>query len=342
MSFEFLSDFVNPEDVIQQVQLTPAQTERKQRRDEELKRIIRGQDQRFLAIVGPCSANDENAVCEYVYRLAALQEEIKEKVFVIPRIYTNKPRTNGSGYKGMLHQPDPHGKPDLVKGIMAIRHLHVRVIAESGLTTADEMLYPENYEYVKDLISYIAIGARSVEDQQHRFVASGMDEPVGLKNPTSGDLNVLFNSVQAAHNRHRFLYNRQHVESTANPYAHVVLRGALNQQGENIPNYHYETLEKVAQLYLDKKFENPFVVVDTNHDNSGKRFREQIRIAKEVLFSRGFHKEIHRMVRGFMIESFIEEGRQDIEGNAFGKSITDPCLGWDDTKALLYTIAERA
>lgn len=340
MGFEKISDQINAEMLLQTYQLSGADLELKNKRDAELRDILSGKDSRFLAVIGPCSAHDEEAVMEYVHRLSKIQDKVANEVFIIPRIYTNKPRTNGDGYKGMLHQPSAQGTTNLLQGIKAVRHIHHRVITETGLTTADEMLYPENLEYVKDLLSYIAIGARSVEDQQHRFVASGIDQPVGMKNPTSGQLNVMFNSIYAAQQQQEFIYNNQEVKTSSNPYAHVVLRGGLDAYGKNIPNYHYEDLLKVKEQYADSELLNPFVVVDTNHDNSGKKHLEQIRIVKEVLSSREWNKDLQPLVRGFMIESFLENGRQEVDGNVFGQSITDPCLGWKETEELLYTLAK--
>lgn len=342
MSFNALSKRINMESVKSIGKLSDEVAAKKAARDEELKGIIEGKDQRILLIIGPCSAHDEEAVMEYVRRLAKLQEEVKDKIFMVPRVYTNKPRTNGDGYKGLLHQPSPTGEVNLVSGIIAVRKLHKRVITETGLTTADEMLYPENLEFVEDLISYIAVGARSVEDQQHRFVASGIDQPTGMKNPTSGNLKVLFNSLHAAQQKQEFIYNGAEVESSSNPLAHVVLRGGLNEHGENIPNYHYEDLLKTVQAYNAGSYQNPFVVVDTNHDNSGKQYEEQIRIVKETLTNRTYNEDIKKMVRGFMIESYLEDGRQEPDGTVFGQSITDPCLGWEKTEELVRYIATHA
>lgn len=341
MGFEKISEEINASELLKSYQLSGKDLELKNKRDEELRQIISGEDQRFLAIIGPCSAHDEEAVLEYVYRLSKIQKEIVNEVFIIPRIYTNKPRTNGDGYKGLLHQPSAQGKSNLLQGIQAVRKIHHRVITETGLTTADEMLYPENLEYVKDLLSYIAIGARSVEDQQHRFVASGIDQPVGMKNPTSGQLNVMFNSIYAAQQQQEFIYNNQEVMTSSNPYAHVVLRGGLDANGKNIPNYHYEDLVTVHQMYQESELKNPFIVVDTNHDNSGKKHLEQVRIVKDVLSSREWNQELKPFVRGFMIESFLENGRQEVDGDVFGKSITDPCLGWKETEKLLYSLAKN-
>ncbi|MCI1903480.1 MAG: 3-deoxy-7-phosphoheptulonate synthase [Enterococcaceae bacterium] len=342
MSFKALSQPIDFDEVNALSQLSGSVAEHKARRDEELKQIIEGKDQRILLLIGPCSAHDEDAVLEYATRLAKLQEKVKDKIFMVPRVYTNKPRTNGDGYKGLLHQPNPEGKVNLIQGIGAVRQLHNRVITETGLTTADEMLYPENLEFIDDLVSYIAIGARSVEDQQHRFVASGIDQPTGMKNPTSGNLRVLFNSLHAAQHQQEFIHNGIEVESSSNPLAHVVLRGGLNEYGENIPNYHYEDLMKVIGFYQKEKYKNPFIVIDTNHDNSGKQYKEQIRIVKETLENRNWNRDIKQLVRGFMIESYLVDGRQDADGKVFGQSITDPCLGWEASERLVDFIAEHA
>lgn len=342
MSFKELGQSIGLEEVLAKAALNEEQNKKKQIRDQELRDIIEGKSSKILAVIGPCSAHDETAVMEYVTRLAELQEKIKEKVFVVPRIYTNKPRTNGDGYKGLLHQPSLEGKTNLLKGLEAVRSLHKRVITETGLITADEMLYPENLEYVKDLVSYIAVGARSVEDQQHRFVASGIDVPVGMKNPTSGNLNVLFNSLYAVQQEQEFIYRGREVATSSNPLAHVVLRGATNEYGKNIPNYHYEDLLEVAANYNKGNYKNPFIIIDTNHDNSGKNHYEQIRIVKETMNNRSWNPELKNMVRGFMIESYLEEGKQSENGKVFGQSITDPCLGWKDTEELLHYIAENA
>ncbi|GGC81722.1 3-deoxy-7-phosphoheptulonate synthase [Enterococcus wangshanyuanii] len=342
MSFKALSKTIDFDQVKTLSTLTKEQAEKKALRDHELKEIIEGKSQKILLLIGPCSAHDEEAVMEYVTRLAKLQEKVQDKVFMVPRVYTNKPRTNGDGYKGLLHQQNPDGESNLIKGIAAVRSLHNRVISETGLTTADEMLYPENLEFVQDLVSYIAVGARSVEDQQHRFVASGIDQPTGMKNPTSGNLNVLFNSLYAAQQKQEFIFNGLEVESSSNPLAHVVLRGGLNEYGKNIPNYHYEDLLKVVELYKSGGYKNPFIVIDTNHDNSGKQYKEQIRIVKETLINRSWNNDMKQWVRGFMIESFLESGRQEANGKVFGQSITDPCLGWDETERLVEYIAENA
>ncbi|AQP54733.1 3-deoxy-7-phosphoheptulonate synthase [Vagococcus penaei] len=339
MGFQAISQKIDVATVLKRYALSGEALQRKQQRDNELTNILSGKDSRFLVIIGPCSAHDEEAVMEYARRLQEVQERLKDKLLIIPRVYTNKPRTNGDGYKGLLHQPNATGNVNLIKGIDAVRRIHYRVITETGLTTADEMLYPENLELVKDLLSYVAIGARSVEDQNHRFVASGIDQPVGMKNPTSGHLNVMFHSIYAAQQSHEFIYNNQEVKTTSNPYAHAILRGGLDNYGKNIPNYHYENLLDVKNEYDKLELINPFVIIDTNHDNSGKQFKEQVRIIQEVLNNRQWNTDLQPLVRGFMIESFLEEGRQEMTGQVFGQSITDPCLGWKETEELLTYIA---
>lgn len=309
----------------------------KEARDAELARIIKGEDDRLLLVIGPCSSDDEDAVLEYAKRLSALQEKVKDKIFMVMRVYTAKPRTNGDGYKGMMHQPDTSKLPDLINGIAAVRNLHYRVITETGLTTADEMLYPSNLSLVDDLVSYHAIGARSVEDQEHRFVASGIDVPVGMKNPTSGNLNVMFNGIYAAQNSQNFIFHNAEVETDGNPLAHVILRGAVNEHGEIEPNYYYDILLKAIAQYEKMGLKNPFIVIDTNHDNSGKNYLEQVRIVRQTLINRDWNEKIRKYVRGFMIESYLEDGRQD-SPEIFGKSITDPCLGWEKTEGLIREI----
>ena len=309
----------------------------KQERDEEQKRVIRGEDQRLLLVIGPCSSDNEEAVLEYARRLSKLQEEVKDKIFMVMRVYTAKPRTNGEGYKGLVHQPDTSKLPDLINGIAAVRNLHYRVITETGLTTADEMLYSANFPLVEDLVSYHAIGARSVEDQEHRFVASGIDMPTGMKNPTSGNLTVMFNAIYAAQNQQNFIYRDAEVDTDGNPLAHAILRGASTEQGINEPNYYYDILIKTIKQYERFGLANPFIVIDTNHDNSGKNYLEQIRIVRQTLINRAWNEEIRKYVRGFMIESYLEDGRQD-NPEVFGKSITDPCLGWDKTEELIREI----
>ena len=313
----------------------------KAKRDEEIRDIFTGKSDKFVVIIGPCSADNEDSVCEYVNRLAKLNDRVSDKLMIIPRIYTNKPRTTGEGYKGMLHQPDPEQAPDLLAGIIAIRKMHIRAMQETYLTAADEMLYPENYRYLSDLLSYVAVGARSVEDQQHRLTASGMDIPVGMKNPTSGDFSVMLNSVYAAQHPHSFIYTGWEVNTHGNDLAHTVLRGATNKHGANIPNYHYEDLIRLWDMYEKMDLKNPACVIDANHSNSNKHYEQQVRIASEVLHSRQVDPELHSMVKGLMIESYIEPGNQKIGGDhIYGKSITDPCLGWDKTEKLIYDLAD--
>ena len=314
----------------------------KQKRDEEIRDIFTGKKDKFIVLVGPCSADNEESVCEYTRRLKKVSDQVADRVLVIPRVYTNKPRTTGDGYKGMLHQPDPEKEPDLLAGIIAIRKMHIRVMEETGLSTADEMLYPENRSYLDDVLSYEAIGARSVENQQHRLTASGMDITVGMKNPTSGDLSVMLNSVSAAQHPHRFIYRGNDVETSGNELAHTILRGGVDKYGKNIPNYHYEDLARLAEMYEKWNLKNPAVIVDVNHSNSSKQYKEQIRIVSEVLHSRNYNPELKRLVKGVMIESYLVEGRQDIAENlVYGQSITDPCIGWEDTQRLIYDIAEK-
>ena len=306
-------------------------------RDREIRDVFTGKSDKFVVLVGPCSADNEDSVCEYVNRLKEVADRVSDRLLIIPRVYTNKPRTTGDGYKGMLHQPDPDKAPDLLAGIIAIRKLHIRVMEETGLTSADEMLYPENRSYLDDVLSYEAVGARSVENQQHRLTASGMDIPVGMKNPTSGDLSVMLNSVTAAQHPHRFIYRGCDVRTSGNELAHTILRGGVDKYGKNIPNYHYEDLARLAEMYAKRELKNPAVVVDVNHSNSGKQFKEQIRIVSEVMHSRNYNPELKRLVKGVMIESYLVEGRQDIsENHVYGQSITDPCLGWEDTLSLIH------
>lgn len=341
MSFEFITKLPTPEEIRSQYPISKTIRDIKSKRDKEIRDILTGTDHRFLAIIGPCSADNEEAVIDYVSRLAPVQEKIIDKVLIIPRIYTNKPRTTGEGYKGMIHQPDPEKKPDMLAGLVAIRKMHIHAIEASGLTCADEMLYPENYRYLSDLLSYVAVGARSVEDQQHRLTASGMDVPAGMKNPTSGDLSVMLNSVVASQSGHSFIYRGWEVKTTGNDLAHTILRGAVNKHGESTPNYHYEDLRLLYEKYMQKDLKNPAAIIDTNHSNSNKRYEQQIRIAKEVLHSRAVDIDIRHLVKGLMIESYIVPGAQKIgHDHVYGKSITDPCLGWEDSERLLYTIAE--
>ncbi|MCB4977536.1 3-deoxy-7-phosphoheptulonate synthase [Streptococcus mutans] len=323
--------------VKQGTQLKDQDLAKKEARDRELVSIIKGEDNRLLLIIGPCSSDNEEAVLEYAKRLAKLQEEVKDRIFMVMRVYTAKPRTNGDGYKGLIHQPNTSKLPDLINGIHAVRNLHYRVITETGLTTADEMLYPSNLVLVDDLVSYHAVGARSVEDQEHRFVASGIDVPTGMKNPTSGNLKVMLNALHAAQNSQNFIYNGAEVETDGNSLAHVILRGGSNEHGDYEPNYYYDVLLKLIQQYENMNLINPFIVVDTNHDNSGKNYLEQVRIVRQTLINRDWNDKINKYVRGFMIESYLEDGRQD-KPEVFGKSITDPCLGWENTQQLIYEI----
>ena len=341
MSFDLTKKLPTPMEIKAQYPVPEKVAAHKAKMDQELIDVISGKSDKFLAIIGPCSADNEDSVCDYISRLVPVQEKIKDKVIIVPRIYTNKPRTTGEGYKGMVHQPDPEKAPNLLAGLIAIRRLHMRALEEFGMPIADEMLYPENFRYLSDILSYVAVGARSVEDQQHRLTVSGMDVPAGMKNPTSGDYSVMLNSVVAAQASHRFIYRSWEVETTGNPLAHTILRGAVNKHGEAIPNYHYEDLRLLWEKYQEKNLQNPAVIVDTNHSNSNKQYEQQVRIAKEVLHSRLVDPELHKLVKGFMIESYIEPGNQKIGGNhIYGKSITDPCLGWDESEKLLYTIAE--
>ena len=340
MGFEFVKKLPNPAEIREQYAVPAHLAALKKQKDEEIKKVITGESGKFLVIIGPCSADNEDAVCDYVTRLAAVNEKVNDKLILIPRIYTNKPRTTGEGYKGILHQPDPNKKPDFLAGLIAMRRMHIRAIAESGLTAADEMLYPENWRYVQDILSYVAIGARSVEDQQHRLVVSGFDVPAGMKNPTSGDLSIMLNSVYAAQHPHSFIYRGWEVNTPGNPLAHTVLRGSVNKYGRSFPNYHYEDLNSLLELYSGMELLHPACIIDSNHNNSGKQFKQQIRIVKEVLHSRKLNADIHPLVKGVRVESYLEEGSQPIGGGVYGKSITDPCLGWEDTERLIYDIAE--
>ncbi len=340
MNMNFKRKLPIPMEIKRLYPLTPELEAVKDKRDEEIKAVFEGKSNKFIIVIGPCSADSEDAMLDYANRLMHLQEQTKEKLLLIPRVYTNKPRTVGDGYKGMLHQPDPKKESDLLAGIVAIRRMHTRVLAETGLSTADEMLYPENHRYLSDLLSYVAVGARSVEDQQHRLTASGLNIPVGMKNPTGGDLSVLMNSITAAQHGHAFIYRGWEVETEGNPHAHAILRGYVNKHGESLPNYHYEDLAHLAALYAERELANPAVLVDTNHANSGKRYAEQPRIAKEILHSCRQNREIGALVKGLMIESYIEDGAQKIGEGCYGKSITDPCLGWEKTERLLLEVAD--
>ncbi len=340
MNMEFKRKLPIPMEIKEQFPLGEKLHAVKAERDRQIRQVITGESDRFLVIIGPCSADNEDALLDYVTRLQRVQEKVSDKLILIPRIYTNKPRTTGEGYKGLLHQPDPNKTPDMLQGLIAIRRMHIRAIEETGLTAADEMLYPENYRYIDDLLSYVAVGARSVEDQHHRMTVSGMDVPAGMKNPTSGDLSVMMNSVVAAQASHSFIYRGWEVETHGNELAHTILRGAVNKRGACLPNYHYEDLILLHELYQKRNYKNPACIVDTNHSNSNKKYEEQIRIAKEVLHSRRHSEDIRKLVKGLMIESYIEEGSQKIGDGVYGKSITDPCLGWPASEQLIYTIAE--
>ncbi|MDT8716292.1 3-deoxy-7-phosphoheptulonate synthase [Clostridium sp. 19966] len=341
MNIEFKKKLPSSSQIINEIPLPTELKSTKKIKDKELADIIKGESSKFLLIIGPCSADNEDSVCEYTNRLAYLQEKFKDKIMIVPRVYTNKPRSTGEGYMGMVHQPDPTKSPDLEEGIKAIRKLHIRVLKESNLVTADEMLYPENYTYLSDVLSYVAIGARSVEDQQHRLTVSGMSIPAGMKNPTSGDISVMLNSITAAQIEHTFVYNGYEVDTKGNYLAHAVLRGAVDFNGKSIPNYHYENLLDVYDNYIKRGLKYPTVIVDTNHSNSNKKYFEQPRIAKEILFNRKYNPNLKKLIKGLMIESYLVEGRQEIEENIYGKSITDPCLGWEDTEDLIKYIYEN-
>jgi 3-deoxy-7-phosphoheptulonate synthase len=339
MSFEYIREIPKPKEILAAMPLSQDLTAIKKGRDQEIKAVFTGESRKFLLIIGPCSAHDEEAVCDYISRLAKVQAEVKDKIMIIPRVYTNKPRTTGIGYKGMAHQPNPQEEPNIVEGIKAIRKMHLRALKESHLPAADEMLYPGNYPYLEDVLSYVAVGARSVENQAHRLTCSGLDVPVGMKNPTSGDMEVTLNSIQAAQAPHIFSYNRWEVKTTGNPLTHAVLRGAVDPHGVTVPNYHYEDLIWFAEAYKKRGLVNPAIIVDTNHANSNKKFAEQPRIAMEVMRSRKHSALLTAMIKGFMIESFIEEGSQKVTENVYGKSITDPCLGWKDSEKLIRDLA---
>ena len=331
----------DPEELEKELPLSKKAEEIKEKRDKEIAEVFRGESNKFILIIGPCSADRMDSVLDYIHRLVKVQEKVKDKIIIIPRIYTGKPRTIGTGYKGMLHQPDPNKAPDMLEGLKAIRKLHIRAIEETGLCAADEMLYPENYKYLSDVLAYVAVGARSVENQEHRLVSSGIQIPVGMKNPTSGDLSVMLNSIKAAQNSHTFLYSGWEVETTGNDMAHAILRGSVDKHGNNHSNYHYEDLNELYNLYCSGEYIYPAVIVDTNHANSGKKYKEQVRIANEVLHAMRHSENIKKMVKGFMIESYIEEGSQKVEEGIYGKSITDPCLGWEETEKLIFGIANK-
>ena len=329
-----------PREIKEQYPLTAELSQIKARRDKEIADVFTGKSSKMVLIIGPCSADREDAVLEYCERLAKLQEAVSDKLVLIPRVYTNKPRTTGDGYKGLLHQPDPRKTSDMLEGVIAIRRLHTNVLASTGLPTADEMLYPDNYRYLSDLLSYVAVGARSVENQEHRLTSSGIDIPVGMKNPTSGDISVMLNSIMAAQHPHTFIYRGWEVDTTGNPLAHAILRGYVNKHGESMPNYHFEELERLYNAYTAKGLQNMALIVDANHANSGKKYQEQPRICKEVLHSCRHSGEIKSMVKGFMVESYLEPGCQKIGDDVYGKSITDPCLGWEETIRLVQDIAD--
>lgn len=341
MSFTYVRKIPQPKDIIASMPVPKDIVQKKKKRDEEIRAVFTGESGKLILIIGPCSAHDEDQVCDYIARLAKVQQAVSDKLIIIPRIYTNKPRTTGIGYKGMAHQPNLQEEPNIVEGIKAIRKMHIRALQESHLPAADEMLYPGNYPYLEDVLSYVAVGARSVENQGHRLTCSGLDIPAGMKNPTSGDSEVTLNSIQAAQAPHIFSYNRWEVKTAGNPLAHAVLRGAVDHHGIAVPNYHYEDLLKFAEAYKKRGLANPSIIVDTNHSNSNKKYGEQPRIAKEVMWSRKNSSVLKAMIKGFMIESFIEEGAQKVTENVYGKSITDPCLGWKDSEKLIRELAEQ-
>ncbi len=340
MNMEFERKLSIPMEVKEKYPLTGQISDSVEKTTLELKRIIDGSSDKLLLIIGPCSADNEDSVIDYISHLCPVQEKVKDKILIVPRIYTNKPRTTGDGYKGLLHQPDPNKEPDMFKGIIATRELHMRAVKETGFACADEMLYPENYKYLDDLLAYVSVGARSVENQQHRLTASGIAVPVGMKNPTSGDLSVMMNAILAAQHRHTFIYRGWEVHSHGNPYAHAILRGYTNKHGQHLPNYHYEDLIRLCDFYDERELEHPAVVVDANHSNSNKNPFEQPRIMKDVLHSCKCNDRVSKLVKGFMVESYIEDGAQKIGGGCYGKSITDACLGWEKTERMIYDIAE--
>ena len=341
MSMNFHRKLLIPQEVKKEYPLTERMAQVKAARDESIRAVFDGRSDKFILVIGPCSADHSEPVLDYISRLRRIEEQVSDKIIIIPRIYTNKPRTTGQGYKGMLHQPDPDAKPDMYKGIVAIRELHLAALREYDFSCADEMLYPENYRYLSDLLSYVAVGARSVENQEHRLVASGLEAPVGMKNPTGGDLSVMMNSIVAAQSSHTFLYRGWEVTSDGNPYAHAILRGYLDFAGRSTSNYHYEDLLRVRELYEKSNLVNPSVIVDTNHNNSGKKYLEQVRIAKDIVHSRNQNADIKRLVKGLMIEGYIEDGAQSISEHTYGKSITDPCLGWEKTERLILDLADK-
>ena len=341
MQMNFHRKLPIPQEVKKEFPLTESMQLKKQKRDESIRAVFDGSSDKFILIIGPCSADHKDPVMEYISRLSRIEEQVSDKIIIVPRVYTNKPRTTGQGYKGMLHQPDPDSKPDMYKGIVAIRDLHITALRDYGFSCADEMLYPENYRYLSDLLSYVAVGARSVENQQHRLTASGIEVPVGMKNPTGGDFSVMMNSIVAAQSSHTFIYRGWEVTSAGNPYSHAILRGYVDYAGRSVSNYHYEDLLRVREFYEKSNLLNPSVIVDTNHNNSGKKYLEQIRIAKDIVHSRNQNADIKQLVKGLMIESYIEDGAQCVGEHVFGKSITDPCLGWEKTEQLIFDIADK-
>lgn len=342
MSFIYKKEMPSAEHLKELLPCTQDLKNKRNAKIKEIEEILSGQNHRILLIIGPCSADNENSVCEYIQRLAKIQDKVKDKIVIIPRVYTNKPRTTGEGYKGMMHQPDPSDAPNAFKGLMAIRRMHLRVLKETDFVAADEMLYPDNHPFLDDILGYVAVGARSVENQQHRLVASGIDLPIGMKNGTGGDINVMFNAIHAAQHSHDFIYHNHEVTTNGNPYAHAILRGGIDEHGRNIPNYHYEDLLRVAQAYQKHDFSHPSIIIDSNHNNSAKKYQEQPRIISEVLHSMNYEPLLRQMIKGFMVESYLEPGNQEISNHQiYGKSITDPCLGWEETETMLYTIAEK-
>ena len=340
MAMNFHHKLPIPKDIKEQYPVSEEMAKIKDERDKEISKVFKGESDKFLLIIGPCSADHKESVMDYLEKLYKVQQQVKDTILIIPRIYTNKPRTTGDGYKGMLHQPDPNAKPDMLQGIIAIRDLHMSALREFGFSSADEMLYPDNYRYLSDLLSYVAIGARSVENQQHRLTASGLDIPVGMKNPTSGELSIMMNAITAAQHQHTFIYRGWEVKSDGNPYAHAILRGYKDASGKSVSNYHYEDLNRLLELYHEAKLSNPAVIVDANHENSGKQCLEQIRISKDILHSCRQSTDIKKMVKGIMIESYLVDGSQSIDGTVYGQSITDPCLGWEKSERLVLDIAD--
>lgn len=340
MGMHYIRRVMSPDELKANYALPKKHAEIKKAKDAAIRDVLTGASDKFLVIIGPCSADNEDSVCDYISRLAKVQEKVAEKIIIIPRIYTNKPRTTGEGYKGIVHQPDPEKEPDISEGIIAMRKMHLRAISESHIFAADEMLYPENWPYVEDILSYVAVGARSVEDQQHRIVISGFDTPCGMKNPTSGDFSVMLNSCKAGQASHTFLYRSYEVKTDGNPLAHTILRGAVNKHGQSIANYHYEDLIRLYNMYQEYELKNPAVIIDTNHSNSNKQYAEQPRIVEEILHSKKISEELNNLVKGVMVESYIVEGRHNIGQHIYGQSITDPCIGWEATEKLLYRIAD--